>query len=147
VAEVSDRVPAVTQGDPHGEIPSQGKPHDEKRGVSFRFGDILNGPVSLLDKGAVKESLVEVVAPAVVAEVQAENIIPLPKKESPGSKHIGGVRPSLPPVEKENQSAGRSRFLARVKPEQADAVSRVDQDLTGLPIQLFLPQRPDFPAG
>jgi hypothetical protein len=50
-------------------------------------------------------------------------------------------------VEKENQSAGRNRLLAGVITEETDAVSCVDKDLPGLPIQLFLSQRPDFQAG
>jgi hypothetical protein len=103
--------------------------------------------MTFLDEGTVEKSLVEMMTAAVVAEIQAENIIPLPVEESPGGEHIGGVKPSLPPVEKENQSAGHFSFLRGVKPEQADAVSRIDQDFTGPGIQLFLAQRPDFQAG
>jgi hypothetical protein len=50
-------------------------------------------------------------------------------------------------VEKEDQSAGRTRLLAGVITEETNTFPSVDQDLPGLPIQLFFSPRPDFQAG
>jgi hypothetical protein len=50
-------------------------------------------------------------------------------------------------MEKENQAAGRTPPLARIKTKQADAFSRIDDNLAGLQIQLFLSQSADFQAG
>jgi hypothetical protein len=83
----------------------------------------------------------------VVAEIQAENIIPLPVKKSSGCQDIGGPGTSLPPMEKKNKAAGITCPLARVKTKQADTVSRIDYDLACVQVQLFLPQCSDFQTG
>jgi hypothetical protein len=147
VPQIPDRILAVPQGHPQGKITAQGKPHNKKGKVFVSIGNILNGAVGLLNKGAVKESFIQVVAVAVVAEIQAENIIPSPVKKSPGCQDICGPGTPLPPMEKENQAAGRTPPLARIKTKQADAVSRIDDNLAGLQIQLFLSQGADFQAG
>jgi len=132
VPEIPDRILAVPHGHPQGKITSQGKPYNKKGKVSARIGDILNGPMGFLNKGAVKESFIQVVAVAMVAEIQAENIIPLPVQKSSRFQDISGPGTTLPTMQKENNAAGRTCLLACVKTEQADAVSRIDYDLAYL---------------
>jgi hypothetical protein len=82
--------------------------------------------MGLPDERTVEESFVEMMAVAVVAKIQAENIIPLAMEESPGGQYIGRVSPPFPPMKKEDQSTGGPGFLTGVKPEQTDAVPRIN---------------------
>jgi hypothetical protein len=61
----------------------------------------MGGVEDLIDQGAVEEAFVQVVAVAVVPQVQAENIETLLEEVSPGVTDVGGFGASFPAVQKE----------------------------------------------
>jgi len=110
-------------------------------------GDALDGREDLLDPGAVKDPFVEVMARAVIPQVEAEDVIPAAEKAPARREHVRGSGTALPAVKQDDEAAAAADRLDRAVTQEPHPAACIDENGLGAFAKGVFPPRAEPEAG
>ena len=98
--------------DPQREIASQGKADDVIRTFGQEGAEMGDGLCRFLGQGPVEQLPVQMMAAAVVLQIEAKDVVSQAVEICARGEHVGRVGAALPTVDKNDLSPGRLKNLA-----------------------------------
>ncbi|VTR69414.1 hypothetical protein DESC_740153 [Desulfosarcina cetonica] len=118
-------------GNAQGEITAQGESGEKNRSAVFLCGNLPHGIEHLVQKHGVENSRIQVVAGAMIAEIEPEDIIPAVEQKTARGQDIGGVRAALPAVQQNHHPPVMGPGLTADESQQPDALVRGQDHFPG----------------
>ena len=120
---------ACARRDSQEEVPSQREPDEIETAPGIQLLDALHCAHDLHDAARMEDLGIEIVAAAVVTEIQPHDVEPVVQQVLAQRQDVEGLRASLPAVQQHREARGRGAtqsFRGRVVREQPDALPAVE---------------------